>query len=223
MKTSISKKQQLALACALALGIMSGSAVAQSNTPTDKELWVNTGTQVWKNGFGECWQSAFGPAPSAGDCVAAPVAQYVAPQAAPIVVAAAAPAPVYEKVIIDANVLFDFDKSSLRPAGRDALDAFVGKANGLGQNTVMAVGYADRFGTDGYNQKLSERRVATVKEYLVAKGVQANWVNSSAKGESQPTTRPGECSGNTAGMKVVACLQPDRHVHLEMTGQRLVK
>ena len=91
-------------------------------------------------------------------------------------VAAAPPQPVYEKVTLDANVLFDFDKSVLRPAGRDTLDSFVEQAQGhRRRGTIAAVGYADRFGTDGYNQALSERRVATVKAYLVSKGVEPTW------------------------------------------------
>jgi len=42
-------------------------------------------------------------------------------------------------VAFDANVLFDSDKSALRPAGRDTLDEFVGKMKGLESQDVMAV------------------------------------------------------------------------------------
>src|SRR5689334_22604557 len=141
MKTTFNKKQlPLAVACALALSFASSAARAQKLTPDLRELWTAAPTQVWKNGFGECWHSAFGPPPGYGECNPAPVAQYVAPTPAAYVapIAAAAPQPVYEKVTLDANVLFDFDKSTLRPAGRDILDDFVTKMNGLESATIAA-------------------------------------------------------------------------------------
>jgi len=225
MKTTSKRNQlSLAVACALALGFASGAARSQNLTPNERELWTAAPIQVWKNGFGECWHSAFGPPPGYNECNPAPLAQYVPPAPAPYVapvVAAATPQPVYEKVTLDANVLFAFDKSVLLPAGRDILDNFVDRMKGIGSATIAAVGFADRFGTDSYNQALSERRVATVKAYLVSKGIEPKWgVHSSAKGESQPTTAAGECKGS-ATASTIACLQPDRHVSVEVSGMRL--
>jgi OOP family OmpA-OmpF porin len=229
MKTTFTIKQVcMAAACALALGAMSTANAQNFGAPNDRELWVDTSQQVWMNGYGECWHSAYGPPPPPNVCnPAQPVAQaapvVVAPRAAPVVVAAAAPQPVFERVTFDANVLFDFDKSALKPAGRDSLDAFISKTRDLTSPTAFAaVGYADRFGTDAYNQSLSERRVATVKDYLVSKGISASLVGTSGKGEGQPTTRPGECTG-AKSTNTIACLQPDRHVFIEMSGSRLQK
>lgn len=225
MKNSFSKKPLgLAVAGALALSFVSGAATAQMNLPAnERELWMESSrSMIWKNPYGLCWHSAYGPPPGYNECDPAPVAQYVAPAPAPYVAPVAAAAqPVYEKVTLDANVLFDFDKSVLRPAGRDTLDNFVGRIQGIGAGTISAIGYADRIGTDGYNQALSERRVATVKSYLVGKGVEPTWgVQSSARGEMQPTTNPGECSGDKSA-STIACLQPDRHVFVEISGSRL--
>jgi OOP family OmpA-OmpF porin len=228
MKTIYTKKQvQLAAACALALGVLSGSASAQSFAPNnDRELWVNSassGEQVWLNGYGECWHSAYGPTPAANICNPAKVAEYVAPApapyVAPVVVAKAA---VYERVAFDTNVLFDFDKSVLRLAGMQSLDAFVAKITGsMRTETITATGYTDRIGTDSYNQSLSERRVAAVKDYLIGKGIEAKWVTTSGKGETLPTTYAGECTGAKATNGTIACLQADRHVFLEVSGSKL--
>jgi len=100
MKTSISKKQ-LGIACALALGFVSGAVQAQNFGPNDmREVWTDTPKgQIWKNGYGECWHSAFGPPPGYNECNPAPIAQYVAPTPPPPVVVAPpppAPAPVIE-------------------------------------------------------------------------------------------------------------------------------
>jgi len=96
MKTSSGSKHiGLAAACALALSLVSGAALAQGNTaPENTQIWHNPGETVWKNPYGLCWHSGFGPPPSSGDCNPAPVAQYVAPAPAPAPYVAPAPAPV---------------------------------------------------------------------------------------------------------------------------------
>lgn len=215
----------MAVACALALGVMSGTVSAQKLAPVDQRALVtDTAPQVWMNNYGECWHSNYGPVPSPNlVCGPQPMAQYVAPAAAPaapVVVAAAPSQPVYEKVTLDANVLFDFDESVLRPVGRDTLDNFVARIKGIGSGSITAVGFADRFGTDSYNQTLSEQRVATVKAYLISKGIEPAWVHSAGKGELQPTTKAGECAGAKSA-STIACLQPDRHVFVEMAGSRI--
>ena len=238
MRSTFTKKQ-LAVACALALGIVSGTAGAQSLAPVlgpvaDHALvTTTTGGQVWMNSFGDCWHSGYGPAPlpnvpcgpqpiaqQAAPAAAPYVAPYVAPAAAPAPIVAAAPQPVYEKVTLDADALFDFDKSVLRPAGRDTLDTFVKNIEGINPSAIVAVGHTDRIGSDRYNQTLSEERVAAVKTYLVSKGIQSSQVQTSGMGETQPMTKAGQCSGST-NSKLIACLQPDRRVEIEVTGSRL--
>ncbi len=237
MKNRFSRKQAgLTAACAVALGILSGAAAAQVPAPLahDHMLLRDSSGQVIMSQFGDCWHSGFGPPPpSTARCdpnwrapavaqapAPAPApAPYVAPAAAPAPVVVAA-APVYERVTLDANVLFDFDKSTLRPAGRDTLDDFINRIRPFDAGKITAVGVADRFRTDGYNRALPERRVATVKAYMLGKGIDSKWIDSSGRGETQPTTRPGECTG-AATTKTIACLQPDRHVRVEMAGSRL--
>lgn len=123
------------------------------------------------------------------------------------------------KVTLNADTLFDFDKSSLRPEGRTALDNFATQLKDVNPEIITAVGHADRFGTPKYNQRLSEQRVATVKDYLMGKGVAANRIHTEGKGESQPVTKAADCAG-PKNSKVIACLQPDRRVELEVIGTR---
>jgi OmpA-OmpF porin, OOP family len=228
MTSTFAKKQAvLATACALALGLLTVSAGAQS--PNEKSLVLDTRGGPVMSGTGLCWHSASDPVPSwTAGChaaVPAPIAQYVAPvepYVAPVAVAAAAPLAVYEKVVFDANVLFDSDKAALRPVGREKLDAFLGKIDGLEAQSVKVVGYADRMGTEGSNQVLSENRVKTVKTYLVSRGIAEDRVQTSAWGETRPSTYAAECkdANNTQN---VACMQPDRHVSIEISGSRIAK
>jgi OOP family OmpA-OmpF porin len=130
--------------------------------------------------------------------------------------------PFYEKVVLDANILFDSNRAALRPAGRDTLDQFVASIHGLDTASIMAIGYADRMGSEGANQILSEERVAAVKAYLVGKGIAAGRVKTSAWGETRPDTVRAQCKdANTAGN--VACMQPDRHVFIQVSGNRIAK
>jgi OOP family OmpA-OmpF porin len=130
--------------------------------------------------------------------------------------------PSAEKLTLDADTLFDFDKATLRPAGRDTLDSFIGKLKDISPETIMTVGHADRFGSDAYNQKLSERRVATVKAYMVSKGVDQGRIYAEGKGETQPVTKAGDCLGAKSA-KTIACLQPDRRVDIEVIGTKIVR
>ena len=230
-KTFTKKHTGLAFACALALGILSGTAGAQVRQNEHSLVTDSRGAPVM-SGFGTCVRSGFGPAPAwtvaCHGAVPVPVAVYVAPAAAPapvpapVVTAAAAPLPVYEKVAFDANVLFDSDKSALRLAGRDTLDAFVARIHGLDSQSIAAIGYADRMGSQDSNQALSQQRVDAVKAYLVGKGIKAERVQTSAMGETKPNTATGECKDANNATNV-ACMQPDRHVFIEVSGTRIAK
>ena len=79
----------------------------------------------------------------------------------------------------------------------------------------------DRFGSNEYNQKLSERRANTVKDYLVSKNVQASRIDAEGRGETQPVTKADDCRGAKSA-KVIACLQPDRRVDVELTGAKTI-
>src|SRR3954447_3865186 len=218
-------KQQLGLtvACALALGVVSATAMAQQ--ADEKSIVTDIRGEPVKSAFG-CVHSAFGPAPlwTMGCHPYQPVqSAYVAPQkAAPVYVAAAAPLAVYENVSFDANILFESDKSALRSDGRAQLDQFVDKIHGLDSQSIVAVGYADRMGTNASNLTLSRERVDAVRSYLVGKGIAWERVQTAAQGESRPTTYAGECK-DANNAKNVACMQPDRHVFIQVSGSRLVK
>ena len=213
-----------ALAVALALGVFSAAAIAE-DAQDQRGLVTDLNGAPVRSGFGLCVHSGFGPRPAYSQgCyadAAAAGANSAATDPAPVIVAAA-PLPFYERVAFDANILFDSDKSALRPAGRDKLDKFVSEIHGLESRSVIAIGYADRMGTESANQTLSQERVDTVKAYLVSKGIASERVRTSAKGETRPTTSAGECK-DANNPKNIACMQPDRHVFIEVSGNRLVK
>jgi OOP family OmpA-OmpF porin len=80
-------------------------------------------------------------------------------------------------------------------------------------------GHTDRIGSEAYNQALSERRVASVRNYLVQNGIPANEVRAVGYGETRPVTTLQQCQGQS-GAALLACLQPDRRVEVEVSGLR---
>ena len=222
-------KHSILAILATTIGLYASLAQAQ----TVNSVYVIDGRgQVATSGFGLCWRTGFWtPAAAATDpngckCDKDLLPKEVCePKAAPAPMAAAAPAPapaaapkpMGAKVTIAADALFDFDKATLRPEGKAKLDDVAAKSKSLVLEVVIAVGHADRIGGAAYNQKLSEKRAASVKDYLVSKGIPANRIYTEGKGSKQPVTKPGDCKGPKSA-KVIACLQPDRRVDIEIIG-----
>lgn len=227
-------KPVLAFAAIATLGLAASAAVAQSTDiviPEAKRAMTPYGIDargvIARSGTGLCWRSgswtpaAAAAVPEAGcacDKDLLPKEVCEPPKVAEAPKEGAKPAA--EKVTVAADALFDFNKATLRPAGKAKLDEVVAKAKDIKLEVIIAVGHTDRIGSDSYNQKLSERRAEAVKAYVVAKGIEANRVYTEGKGEKQPKTTPGDCPGNKKTKKLIECLQPDRRVEIELIGTK---
>jgi len=155
--------------------------------------------------------------------VAAPPPVAVAPPPpapTPLVVAPPPQPPVIEQISLSSDVLFAFDKAELKPEGMKKIDDIAGRLKGANVQMINAIGHADRIGPDKYNQQLSEKRAAAVKEYLAQKGVETSKVRSEGRGKSDPVTGD-QCKG-MSGAKLISCLQPDRRVDIEVRGEKEV-
>ena len=186
--------------------------------------WKNGNNElVWKNGTNElCWRdNSWTPATAAPGCDGAIVPVVAPAPAAPVVVAppVAAPAvvpvapPAATKVTYAADAFFDFDKSVIKPAGKEKLDDLIGKIKGINLEVIIAVGHTDSVGSDSYNQKLSVRRSEAVKAYLVSKGIEKNRVYTEGKGEKQPVADNKTAEGRAK----------NRRVEIEVVGTRANK
>jgi OOP family OmpA-OmpF porin len=141
---------------------------------------------------------------------------------APIVVVATpaeAPTPERLRVSFNADVLFGFDRATISPSGKRALDKFTTELSDVAYDHVTIEGHTDRIGTQAYNEKLSLQRADAVKTYLVSRGaIPANKITTVGKGSSQPLTDAGACKGLPTSAAVIACLEPDRRVDLDVIG-----
>ena len=144
--------------------------------------------------------------------------EVVAPAPSP----AAEPAPVAvvepKTFSLSSDVLFEFNKATLKPAASQALDNLFAQilAANPKDGVATVIGHTDRIGSEAYNQSLSEQRARTVADYLIAKGLFADKVRAEGRGESSPVTG-GSCPDG-AKAQMIACLAPDRRVEVRLTG-----
>ncbi len=122
-----------------------------------------------------------------------------------------------EKFNLKADTLFEFDKSGLndiRQEGKVALNklaTYIIKEGNKAQ--LELIGHTDYLGDDDYNQKLSERRAATIGRYLVNRGVNASNITTAGRGEKEPIKH---CDKNTDRATLKECLIANRRVGVEI-------
>jgi OOP family OmpA-OmpF porin len=215
---NISSLGKLTLGCAMALAAGSAFANVTPNLQdaSGRAVKDGSGACVVTSGavLPECAGTAAAPARPAAPAPAAPApaapAKPASPAPTPAPAAKPAPQSVRQAVVIQADALFDFDKSVLRPDGRKSIDDAIAKLRGVDVEMVIATGHTDSVGSDAYNQRLSERRAAAVKDYLVSKGIAASKITTIGKGESQPVATNRTAEGR----------QKNRRVDIEFKGVR---
>lgn len=86
------------------------------------------------------------------------------------------------------NIFYDFDKATLRPESKEALDEVVAMLNENPHVTIEMGSHTDRKGSDEYNIALSERRAKSVIDYLINAGISEERLSPKGYGESVPKT-----------------------------------
>jgi len=107
------------------------------------------------------------------------------------------------------DVLFDTAKSSLRPLAREKLAKVAGIVSGHPGLRLDVEGHTDSVGSDDYNQRLSEQRGGSVRDYLIGQGMPGGSVTSRGFGKTQPSTSNDTASGR----------QQNRRVELVISGE----
>jgi len=152
--------------------------------------WQNgDGALNWKNGDGTlCWRdNSWTPATAAQACDGA------LKPAAPAAPAAAGVS--QSKITLQADTLYDFNKSDLKPEGKATLDKIAADLNKIKLEVIIAVGNTDSVGTDAYNMALGQRRAQSVKSYLTSKGVDGSRIYTESKGKSNPVASNATAEG----------------------------
>jgi OOP family OmpA-OmpF porin len=168
----------------------------------------------------------FGATPRRVTTVASMPPPMPAPAPAPAIVQAPPapmpmpPASAPMRFTLSADSLFDFDRSTIKPAGRASLDKLAYDLKSMHYDTISVTGHTDRFGSHAYNLKLSARRAEAIAAQLEHSGIAAERITARGVDGANPVTAPGDCKGSKPTPAVVACLQPDRRVEVEVSGTR---
>lgn len=93
--------------------------------------------------------------------------------------------PMHEPVVIE-NIFYDFDRATLRPESKEALDEMIKMLNDNPNVTIELGAHTDRKGTDQYNEGLAQRRAQSVVDYLIDGGIDKERLEAKGYGESVP-------------------------------------
>lgn len=184
-----------AIALIASSALVSGMAIAQDGNTVKAYVTDNAGKYV-RDHEGKCVRTAAWSKESANrECN---------PELFPEPVATAAE-PVYEAVTLSAEALFAFDSATLSAAGKAALQALGDdiRAKGASVVDIDIIGHTDSTGPEAYNQKLSERRAMSVRDYIVnERGVDASIIDVIGKGEIDPVADNSTAEGRAQNRRV---------------------
>lgn len=111
-------------------------------------------------------------------------------------------------VKFDSGILFDVDKSDLKANAKTNIANLAKSMQNNPETNITIIGHTDDTGSDAYNQSLSERRAAAVRDYTVAQGVSSSRLTTIGKGESEPiadnTTEAGRAQNRRVEIVIVA-------------------
>jgi outer membrane protein OmpA-like peptidoglycan-associated protein len=113
-------------------------------------------------------------------------------------------------VTFQGEALFKTAKADLLPAAMVKLDQVAETLKGQ-ERKILIVGHTDNQGGPGqYNQTLSEKRAAAVRDYLVSKGIPADLIRSEGRGPSQPVAENTSIEGRAANRRVEIIVEPKK-------------
>ena len=106
------------------------------------------------------------------------------------------------KITFDSGLLFDVNKSDLRPQAKTNLESLAKILNKYDDTNILVEGDTDNSGTEEYNQQLSERRAQSVANYLMGLGVTGARISTVGLGELNPIASNDSVEGRQQNRRV---------------------
>lgn len=133
------------------------------------------------------------------------------------------PKPVTRKIELTTDGTFEFNKAVLTPDGKKQVGDIVNAMHKEGTTIASAeiIGHADPIGSEKYNQKLSEARANTIRDYMVSQGVPAGAIRAEGRGETQLKVTEADCKAQKQAKTraaLIKCFEPNRRVEVHVTG-----
>jgi len=112
-------------------------------------------------------------------------------------------------VALPSGILFDVDKTEIRPAARESIAKAAEVLVRYPDTYITVEGHTDSTGTTEYNQKLSERRADAVRDMLIKGGVPASRISIMGYGESDPVADNSTPEGRQSNRRVQLEIRPN--------------
>ena len=104
--------------------------------------------------------------------------------------------------VLPGDVLFDFDKDVLKPAGKVEVDRVVALLKMHPNRDIVVAGHTCDLGSEAYNLDLSQRRADSVRAYAITQGINAERISTEAYGESMPAVPNTDESNRSLNRRV---------------------
>jgi outer membrane protein OmpA-like peptidoglycan-associated protein len=115
-------------------------------------------------------------------------------------------------ITFESGLLFDFDSDVVRGAARQNLTNLANSLREYQETEVLIVGHTDNVGSADYNQRLSERRASSARNFLVSQGVQGQRIRTTGMGLTEPVASNETESGRALNRRVeVAVFASEAH------------
>jgi outer membrane protein OmpA-like peptidoglycan-associated protein len=122
------------------------------------------------------------------------------------------------QVTFDSGILFDFDSYVLRAEARENLSNLAASLNRYPDSEVLIVGHTDSRGEDAYNQRLSENRAGSARDYLNRQGVDATRIRAVGMGETEPVASNDTDVGRQENRRVEVAIFASEEYRKRLTG-----
>jgi len=116
------------------------------------------------------------------------------------------------KVTFESGILFDVDKSALRPVAKDNLTNLAEILRKYDDTNILIEGHTDSDGSEEYNQTLSERRASSVAAYLSMQNVDSRRMTTIGYGELQPVAENTTAQGKQANRRVEVAIMANEEL-----------
>jgi outer membrane protein OmpA-like peptidoglycan-associated protein len=115
------------------------------------------------------------------------------------------------KITFDSGILFDIDKSDLRPVSETNLAKLAKILNKYPDTNILIEGHTDNTGTNDYNMALSKDRAQSVSQYLATVEVKSARFSIAGYGETQPIVTNDSPEGRQKNRRVdIAVIANDK-------------
>jgi outer membrane protein OmpA-like peptidoglycan-associated protein len=105
-------------------------------------------------------------------------------------------------VTFESGLLFDYDSDVVKSTAANNLRSLAQSLDKYPNTDLMIVGHTDAQGSDDYNLRLSERRAAAARTYLISQGVPSSRIRTAGRGETEPIGDNATAAGAAQNRRV---------------------